>query len=95
MRRRYIVCYDICDETRLRRVAKVIEGFGFRMQYSVFQCDLNETNLIQMRQAVENEIHAREDQVPYIDVGPADSPHCKITSSGRGVVTPSRGCVVV
>jgi len=32
----YLVCYDISDEKRLRRVARVLEGMALRVQYSVF-----------------------------------------------------------
>lgn len=36
----YLVCYDIRDDLRLRRVAKLLEGYGERLQYSVFRCRL-------------------------------------------------------
>lgn len=34
----HLVAYDIHDEVRLRRVAKLIEGYGERIQFSVFRC---------------------------------------------------------
>lgn len=34
----YLVSYDVRDAKRLRRVAKHLEGYGERMQYSVFRC---------------------------------------------------------
>ena len=41
-----VVCYDVNTETRagrrrLRRVAKVCESSGQRVQYSVFECQLD------------------------------------------------------
>lgn len=41
-----LVCYDVCTETRegrrrLRRVARVCEGIGQRVQKSVFECQLD------------------------------------------------------
>lgn len=36
----YLVCYDVRDDARLRKVAKVLEGYGQRIQYSVFRCRL-------------------------------------------------------
>ncbi len=33
-----MVCYDVRDPQRLRRAAKHLEGYGVRMQYSVFRC---------------------------------------------------------
>lgn len=38
----YVVSYDItCDRTR-RKIAKLLEGYGIRIQYSVFECQLTE-----------------------------------------------------
>jgi CRISPR-associated protein Cas2 len=37
--------YDIRDEKRLKQTAKIIEGYGVRIQYSVFKCNLNKREL--------------------------------------------------
>lgn len=36
----YLVTYDVREPRRLRRVAKHLEGYGTRIQYSVFRCKL-------------------------------------------------------
>jgi len=61
-RNHYLVCYDIADEKRLRKVARVMEDFGVRVLYSVFECRLNAEEFALMRQAVEEIIHARSDE---------------------------------
>jgi len=38
----HLVAYDICEPKRLRRVAKICEDYGIRVEYSVFECDLSE-----------------------------------------------------
>lgn len=38
---RYIVIYDITDDQERRRVSKVLEGYGFRVQKSAFECLLS------------------------------------------------------
>lgn len=35
-----LVTYDVADDRRRRRVAKTLEGFGRRVQHSVFECRL-------------------------------------------------------
>jgi len=45
-----LVAYDVsttdaAGERRLRRVAKICEGFGQRVQNSVFECILNDAQL--------------------------------------------------
>ena len=37
----YLVTYDVRNEKRLRKVAKHLEGYGTRIQYSVFRCWLS------------------------------------------------------
>ena len=37
----YLVSYDIRDPKRLLKVAKHLEGYGSRVQYSIFRCRLN------------------------------------------------------
>jgi CRISPR-associated protein Cas2 len=34
----WLICYDVRDPKRLRKTAKHMEGYGERMQYSVFRC---------------------------------------------------------
>ncbi|HOK77309.1 MAG TPA: CRISPR-associated endonuclease Cas2, partial [Verrucomicrobiota bacterium] len=37
-----LVAYDISDHKRLANIAKVCENYGVRVQYSVFECYLDE-----------------------------------------------------
>lgn len=41
-RSRYVISYDIPDDRRRSRVARALKGHGERVQYSVFECLLNE-----------------------------------------------------
>ncbi len=36
----YVISYDITDDKRRTKVARILEGVGQRVQYSVFECDL-------------------------------------------------------
>ena len=36
MRNTYLVCYDVCEDKRLRAVHKTMRDFGDHLQYSVF-----------------------------------------------------------
>lgn len=83
MRRHYLVTYDISDAKRLRRVFKTMKGFGAHLQFSVFQCDLPEIDLVRMKAALTEIIDQREDQVLIIDLGTTDSnPVKRIESMG-------------
>ena len=49
MRSWYLVTYDVRDDRRLRQVAKLMEGHGERVQYSIFRCRLTATMLERLR----------------------------------------------
>jgi len=45
----YLVCYDVRNDKRLRKVAKHLEGYGTRMQYSIFRCYLSQKQMQKLR----------------------------------------------
>jgi CRISPR-associated protein Cas2 len=71
-RHTYLVCYDISDDRRLKRVFKVCKNFGTHLQYSVFECDLNPRELIQLQRELKKEIKQDEDQVIFVTLGPTE-----------------------
>lgn len=44
----YVVSYDIADDKMRRKLAKLLEGYGVRIQYSVFECQLTEKRFQKM-----------------------------------------------
>lgn len=66
---RYLVSYDIADPKRLRRVARALEGFGTRLQYSVFECPLDELRLEKLKAALHPLLNHDEDQVLFVSLG--------------------------
>ncbi|NLE66716.1 MAG: CRISPR-associated endonuclease Cas2 [Lentisphaerae bacterium] len=69
-RRFYIVSYDVTDDKRRTRVYKALLGYGDRVQYSVFCCQLNPRERVQMETRLRDEIHHDDDQVLVVDAGP-------------------------
>ena len=62
----YLVCYDIADPKRLRKVATTCEDFGERKQYSVFLCRLSATDMVRLRSRLYDLIDLKADQVLFI-----------------------------
>lgn len=71
MRRLYIVSYDIRDEQRLKRVARLLRGYGDRLQYSVHRCDLSDVERAILISKLHPLIDHQKDQVLFIPIGPA------------------------
>lgn len=63
-----IVTYDVSTETRagrrrLRRVAKICEGIGQRVQKSVFECRVNQMQYEDLERRLLAEIDEKEDNL--------------------------------
>lgn len=61
-----LVCYDVNTETkegrrRLRRVAKVCESTGQRVQKSVFECQVNLMQMEELQRRLLEEINESQD----------------------------------
>ena len=63
-----IVCYDVNTETRegrrrLRRVAKLCESIGQRVQKSVFECQIDRVRFEMLERDLVAEIDAAQDNL--------------------------------
>lgn len=81
MRSTYLVCYDISDDKRLRRVFRSCSDFGNHLQYSVFECDLNPAEKIQMETLLTSIINHEQDQVLFVLLGPAEGRGDRVISA--------------
>ena len=64
----YLVCYDISDPKRLRKVAKICEDFGYRRQLSVFLVRVSATDFVRLRTRLYDAVNLDADQVLFIPV---------------------------
>lgn len=95
MRSRYVVTYDISDDRRRDKVFRTLHGFGDHTQYSVFLCELDETELIRMRERLRPHVNEPDDQVLVVEIGPAArSAEPRIEAIGRAYDPPVRSIVI-
>ena len=59
-----VVCYDISDDGRRSKVGKILEGFGNRVQKSIFECDLQLKQVQKMKQKL-TRVLKDEDSLRY------------------------------
>jgi len=96
MRTSYLISYDIADPKRLRLVFKFLKGFGDHLQFSVFECQLTARDLVQCRAGLQAIIHHKEDQVLFVNLGPAEGRGDRvITAMGKPYVNIDAPCIVV
>jgi CRISPR-associated protein Cas2 len=81
-----IVCYDVNTESRagrrrLRRVAKVCEGTGQRVQKSVFECKLDLAGMEDLERRLLREVDLDQDCLRLYRM--ADTKGCEVREHGR------------
>ncbi|ADK80208.1 CRISPR-associated endonuclease Cas2 [Sediminispirochaeta smaragdinae] len=71
---RVVVSYDVRTDTsegrrRLRRIAKLCESNGVRVQYSVFECQVDSAEWVKMKDKIVKIINEDEDSVRVYFLG--------------------------
>jgi len=85
-----IVAYDITDPKRLRKVADCCKNYGFRVQYSVFECHVKATQFEALWKSLQHLINPKEDRIIAY---PLTVDSCKkIRSSGTVVLMDKPVC---
>ncbi|MGH2413575.1 MAG: CRISPR-associated endonuclease Cas2 [Microcystaceae cyanobacterium] len=67
-----LVVYDIPDDKRRTKLSTFLEGYGRRVQESVFECFLSLDGMKKLHQQVEKKVKPEEDNVRFYWI-PADS----------------------
>jgi CRISPR-associated protein Cas2 len=94
-RRHYLITYDVSDDKRRNRVFTLLQGNGDHAQFSVFLCELNATELAQLRARLTPMINAAEDQILIVDFGKVhDDAQVNVEAVGRIYSPPARTMIV-
>lgn len=69
-----LISYDVSTESeggnrRLRRVARACRDYGQRVQYSVFECELEPAQWVKLRDRLLKEIDPNTDSVRFYQLG--------------------------
>ena len=59
----WVVAYDIVDDHRRLRIVKIIEKYGVRVNYSVFECMLTDRQVEKLQENIAKLILPSEDVV--------------------------------
>lgn len=89
----WIVSYDIPNDKRRSKVAKILEGYGRRAQYSVFECEIDDEKREKLEGALQREIDAEEDDIRFYPMNRADLKRVRLL--GRAELYRARGWYMV
>jgi CRISPR-associated protein Cas2 len=74
----YIVTYDIPCDQRRKKVADLLEGYGQRVQLSVFECFLSQPKYKQLKQHLQKVVKLDEDSVRFYPLSGHTLPQVEI-----------------
>lgn len=71
---KYLLCYDICNPGRLRKVHRLVRDWGVPVQYSVFELELRAGQLEQLTAELLALIREDEDKIIFYRLSPGQHP---------------------
>lgn len=84
----YLISYDIAVDKRRTKIAKVLEGFGQRVQYSVFECDLTVQQYAELRRKLHKILRSAEgDDLRTYRLCATCAPKTEIVGTGPALET--------
>lgn len=82
-KRAYLLAYDVCNDKRRAHIAKYLQSYGERIQYSLFYFEIRPARFLQIRKSVEDAIDPREDSVLVVNLGRVEEADDAIEFVGR------------
>ena len=65
---KYLITYDIENNKRRKKVSDELEAYGYRVNFSVFECELNKTKMKKLIQKLEELIDKKKDGLRFYHV---------------------------
>jgi len=76
----HLITYDIVEDRTRRKVSKILEDYGQRVQYSVFECDITQEELKTIIAKLKRIINPDEDNIKFYNL--CANCECKVHSLG-------------
>jgi len=61
----YVITYDIPSDKRRKKVSDLLEGYGRRVQYSVFECVLTSKKFEELKDRLAKRVNLSEDSIRF------------------------------
>lgn len=60
-----VVAYDVSEDKRRTRIHKILKSYGQWMQFSLFECNLTDTQYAKLRSRLSKLIKPHEDSIRF------------------------------
>ena len=65
---KYLITYDIEDDKKRKKISDELEAYGYRVNYSVFECELNQTKLKKLIEKLEELVDRKYDSLRFYHI---------------------------
>ena len=65
---KYLITYEIENNKRRKKVSDELEEYGYRVNFSVFECELNKTKMKNLVKKLEELIDKKKDSLRFYHV---------------------------
>lgn len=89
----YVIAYDIPDDKRRKSISDILEGYGSRVQYSVFECVLSQSKYDELRKRLRYQFEEGEDSLRFYPISGHTANQVEIW--GGPPLTPPPSSVVI
>ena len=89
-----VVSYDIPDDKRRTKVAKTLEDYGTRVQYSVFEVNLAPKQIAKMRQELAQIADTATDSIRFYRLCGACYGQVEVLGAGKEVEAPPEALIL-
>ncbi|WP_165777324.1 CRISPR-associated endonuclease Cas2 [Bifidobacterium primatium] len=63
------MAYDVNDDVRRAHIARILQGHGERLQYSVFLLRIRPSKMLEVQASIEEELDSATDSILICDFG--------------------------
>ncbi len=78
-----VISYDISNDRRRRKVMKIMEDFGKRVQYSVFECRLLPAEAAKLKKRRRPHVREVQDSIRFYSISADDVGRIEVMGAGQ------------
>ncbi|MGI0480838.1 CRISPR-associated endonuclease Cas2 [Geminocystis sp. CENA526] len=90
----YVICYDIPDDKRRKKISDLLEGYGSRVQYSVFECVLPDKKYKELQTRIKKIYKSEEDNLRFYPVSSHTLIKVEVWGIGAEITQPATSVIV-
>jgi CRISPR-associated protein Cas2 len=90
----YLICYDIPNNKRRKKIADLLEGYGKRVQKSVFECQLQTKQYQQLKKRMIKICNPEEDNLRFYPISKHTLAQVEIWGITPEITTPIESVIV-